>query len=371
MVSKGRGKLTKKDDSCQPWLDIPHFSAILSSIVNTSLFDYPLPPDRIAQSPMEPREAAQLLVVDRSADTLTDQHIADLPRYLRAGDLLVVNDSRVFKARLTAIVEPTKKEIEIFLLRPLLSTTWLALAKPGRALEIGTVCRFTDHLTATVTEKREDGTIALDFGISADQIFTLTDLIGQVPLPPYIESHADDEAYQTVYAKERGSVAAPTAGFHLTKPLLAQLETMGVRLAFVTLHVGLGTFRPMKSTTLAEHEMHEEWLQVSQETVDAIQQTKQRGGRVIAVGTTTVRALESAAQTGDLKPFNGFTKLFITPGYTFRVIDGLLTNFHLPKSTLIVLVSALAGRERILKAYQHAIEHGYRFFSFGDAMLIM
>lgn len=364
--------------------------------MQTSLFNYHLPENRIAQRPMVPREQAKLLVVDTKSDRLEDRHIFDLPSLLRPDDLLIFNDSKVFKARLRAKT-PNGKDVEIFLLRPE-GKTWLALAKPGKDLKIGESLRLAE-MDVRVQDKKSDGTVVLDFGKTADEVFTLCDELGEVPLPPYINVGARSprpggmveggktpplREYQTVYAKETGSVAAPTAGFHFTQELLKQLDQKGVRRAFVTLHVGLGTFRPMKSETLEEHEMHEEWASVAPETIKAMEETRKRGGRIIAVGTTTVRALESlchSRKNGNPVPNKqSMTNLFITPGYQFKTIDGLITNFHLPKSTLIVLVSAFAafrrggetdeGRQLILKAYQHAIENNYRFYSFGDAMFV-
>jgi len=337
--------------------------------MNTSLFHYDLPQDRIAQKPMEPREAAKLLVLGRASGKITDKHIRDLPDLLRADDLLIFNDSKVFKARLTAEIygkntRHAGQAVEIFLLRPE-GNFWIALAKPGKKLHTGGRVMFEDGTKARVLGKRDDGTIDLDFGLPAEDVFTLADRFGDVPVPPYVEATQENTSiYQTSYAKHVGSVAAPTAGFHFTPALLEQLRAKGIETVFVTLHVGLGTFRPMKGETLEEHEMHSEWLHIPQETQHAIQQAKAQGRRVIVVGTTAMRAVESGIQSG-------FTNLFITPGYTFKVADGLITNFHLPKSTLIVLVSAFAGRDSILNAYKHAMDHGYRFYSFGDAMLIV
>lgn len=337
--------------------------------MQASMFDYPLPPERIAQKPMEPREAAKLLVLNRETGAINDRHIGDLPELLRAGDLLVFNDSKVFKARLKGEIygkntREAGKEVEIFLLRPE-GDIWIALAKPGKKLHSGSRVIFEDGTKARILGKRDDGTVDLDFGMHAGKVFDLADAYGEVPVPPYVEPNAENTgAYQTAYARNVGSVAAPTAGFHFTNDLIKKLKAKGVETAFVTLHVGIGTFRPMKSETLAEHVMHEEWADVPADTREAIKRAKADGRRVIVVGTTAMRALESGIESG-------FTKLFITPGYEFKVADGLITNFHLPKSTLIVLVSAFAGRERVLEAYKHAIEHDYRFYSFGDAMLIV
>jgi len=331
----------------------------ISDRMKTSDFDYTLPPERIAQSPAEPRDSSRLLVLDRATQTIEHHRFSEIGAFLRPGDLLVVNESKVFKARLIT------GNVEIFLLHPE-GDAWLALGKPGKKLRPGTIVMFDDGMTCTIKEKRdEDGTLLIDFGRSAVDVFAWADRYGSVPTPPYVKaSQKNDEAYQTAYAKTVGSVAAPTAGFHFTPELIDKLKAQGIRFATVTLHVGLGTFRPMKTETLEEHVMHEEWIDVPDETISAIQQTKQDGGRVIAVGTTTVRALESEVR-------HGFTSIFITPGYLFKTVDALITNFHLPKSTLIVLVSAFAGRELILRAYAEAIKENYRFYSFGDAMLII
>lgn len=337
--------------------------------MDVSLFDYTLPPERIAQKPMEPREAAKLLVLDRKTGDIKDKHISDLPDLLKAGDLLILNDSKVFKARLKAVVSSKYSrdvglKVEIFLLRPE-GNTWIAMAKPGKKLHTGSRVEFADGSKATIIGKRDDGTVDVDFRLHPRFVFDLAEKLGEVPVPPYIEPNAENTAtYQTIYANETGSVAAPTAGFHFTEDLFRKLEAKGVKKSFVTLHVGVGTFRPIKTDTLEAHEMHEEWAQVSDETRRLIAETKKNGGRVIVVGTTAMRALESGIQSG-------FTKLFITPGYEFKVADGLITNFHLPKSTLIVLVSSFAGRENVMNAYKHAIENGYRFYSFGDAMLVI
>ncbi len=329
--------------------------------MQTSDFDYILPPDRIAQSPIKPRDHSRLLVLNRASQSWQHHHFYEIGDFLKPGDLLIVNESKVFKARLFGMVGT---KIEIFLLHPD-GNSWIALAKPGRKLRVGTVITFQDGTTACVENKLDDGTIRISFDKSAEEVFAWTDAIGSVPVPPYVEKAPTDQSdYQTVYANSIGSVAAPTAGFHFTPELIEKLKQQGIQFASITLHVGLGTFRPMKTETLEEHVMHSEWISVPSETRRAISDTKRRGGRVIAVGTTTVRALESGIE-------EGFTNIFITPGYQFKIIDGLITNFHLPKSTLLVLVSALAGRELILKAYQEAIKENYRFYSFGDAMLIV
>ncbi len=326
----------------------------------TSDFDYHLPTDRIAQRSVEPKDHAKLLLVDREQETLTDHHVFDLPTLLRPGDLLVFNDTKVFKARLHGTCQG--KSFEIFLLKTE-EDTWQALIRSSKKLTCGDDLDLPDGSHCTVMEKRNDGIVTLDFHRKTEDVFAYTDIYGQVPSPPYVDQVTALDQYQTIYAKQVGSVAAPTAGFHFTAELLEALTQKGIQQAFVTLHVGIGTFRPMMSQTLEEHVMHEEWGHVPQETWKRIQATKESGGRVIAVGTTTVRALESGG--------TGATTLFITPGYQFKVIDGLLTNFHLPKSTLLVLVSAFAGTSLIQRAYQHAIDHQYRFYSFGDAMLII
>lgn len=337
--------------------------------MDVSLFDYALPPDRIAQKPIEPREAAKLLVLDRETGNIKDKTVGDLPDLLKAGDLLILNDSKVFKARLKAEVSSKYSrdvglKVEIFLLRPD-GDHWIAMAKPGKKLHTGSRVMFADGSKATIVGKRDDGTVDIDFRIQPRFVFDLADKYGEVPVPPYIEpTEENTSTYQTIYAKEVGSVAAPTAGFHFTEDLFKKLEAKGVKKTFVTLHVGVGTFRPIKTDTLEAHEMHEEWASVSGETRRMIEETKKNGGRVIVVGTTAMRALETGITSG-------FTKLFITPGYKFNVADGLITNFHLPKSTLIVLVSAFAGKDNVMNAYKHAIEHGYRFYSFGDAMLVL
>ncbi len=339
--------------------------------MHTSEFDYHLPEDRISQAPLTDRTSAKLLRVDRETGSLEDLHIRDLPEQLKSGDLLVFNDSKVFRARLIAERANGTQPFEVFLLRPE-GSDWLALIKKSKRLKIGETIVLPENTTAEIIAKEDDGVIRLRFHKTAAEIFELCDRTGEVPTPPYVSAPLKDlKDYQTVYAKHLGSVAAPTAGFHFTETLLNTLKARGINIAYITLHVGLGTFRPMKDGNLNQHIMHSEWVSVSQETTQLIEATKKNGGRVIAVGTTSTRSLESAAKDGTLKPFEGMTNLFIQPGYTFRVIDGLITNFHLPKSTLLVLVSALANREVILNAYAHAIAHHYRFYSFGDAMLII
>jgi S-adenosylmethionine:tRNA ribosyltransferase-isomerase len=333
--------------------------ATLASM-KTSDFDYSLPPNLIAQTPIRPRDHSRLMVLDRKTNGIEHRRFFEIGNFLNPGDLLIVNDSKVFKARLMTV-----DGIEIFLLRPTdAKGVWLALAKPGRKLAEGTLVHFQDGATASVVTKHDDGTVEVNLGKDVEDVFRWTDEVGSVPVPPYV-SEAPKEAadYQTVYADRIGSVAAPTAGFHFTPELIENLKAKGVRFANVTLHVGLGTFRPMKTETIEEHEMHEEWIDVPEETVRLMEETRKNGGRVIAVGTTTVRTLESETR-------HGFTKVFITPGHRFKNVDALITNFHLPKSTLLVLVTAFAGQELVRRAYDEAVKDGYRFFSFGDAMLI-
>lgn len=339
--------------------------------MHTREFDYELPADQIAQRPLENRLDAKLLFLPRQRGALKDLHIRDIPSLFTSGDLLVFNNSKVFRARLQATRVGGTAPFEVFLLRPE-EGTWLALIKNSRRLNVDDVITLPEHIAARIIAKETDGVIRLAIDLPVSEVFALCDRAGEIPTPPYVDEKIDDpKDYQTVYAEHVGSVAAPTAGFHFTEDLLAELKTRGVNFAYVTLHVGLGTFRPMQDGVVEDHVMHTEWVSVPEETVQAIQRTKQTGGRVIAVGTTTTRSLESASQTGTLAPFEGMTQLFIRPGYTFKAVDGLITNFHLPKSTLLVLVSALAGRERVLEAYQHAIQEHYRFYSFGDAMIIL
>jgi S-adenosylmethionine:tRNA ribosyltransferase-isomerase len=336
--------------------------------VRVELFDFHLPPERIAYTPAEPRESAQLLHV---TDTLTDKHIADLPELLNAGDIVVFNNSKVIPARLFTKVGD--KQIEVLLHRKL-ADGWSAFAKPARKLKEGMTLTFGDGFYAEVTGRTEDGQVLLCFEKSGNELHLLLELHGHMPLPPYIsrEDTADDKTnYQTVYARHEGSVAAPTAGLHFTHGLLERIKNKGVHAAHVTLHVGAGTFQPVKVEDTAEHVMHHEWAEITQETADAINAARAAGGKVIVVGTTSLRILETAAaEDGTLKPYSSDTNIFITPGYRFKVVDRLMTNFHLPKSTLFMLVSAFAGLERMQAAYTHAIANGYRFYSYGDACLL-
>jgi S-adenosylmethionine:tRNA ribosyltransferase-isomerase len=342
-----------------------------------SAYQYDLPNQKIAQNPVTPRDSSRLMVVD-SPTTYQHRRFRDLPDILRPGDLLVLNDTRVIPARLYGYKADGGAQVEILLLEEKSLDHWLALVRPGRRLKPGTTIHFGDqsgpHLTAQVLETDPDtnGRL-LKFEYSgSDSLYTVFEKFGQVPLPPYItDTSADPEQYQTVYAEQPGAVAAPTAGLHFTPDLFERLDAVGIQRAKLTLHVGVGTFRPVEAENILEHSMHGEWIDVPQETVDLINGTKARGGRVIAVGTTVTRALEGSAQDGVLQPYRGKTDLYIYPGYEFRVLDGLITNFHLPGSSLLMLVSALIGRQRLLSLYQTAIQADYRFYSFGDAMLIL
>lgn len=339
--------------------------------MKTSDFVYDLPEELIAQTPLERRDGSRLLVLDKDTGALEHHFFYDLPEYLRPGDCLVLNDSRVIPARLFG-VRPSGGAAEVVLLKELEGGRWECLTRPGKKMRPGTEVRFGDgELTAVVEEVTDGGNRILRF--QYDGIFLeILDRLGQMPLPPYIKTQLDDpERYQTVYAREPGSAAAPTAGLHFTPELLDSIRAMGVEVRFVTLHVGLGTFRPVKAENIEEHEMHSEFCTVPEETAEAIRRTRERGGRVVAVGTTSCRTLESFGRPdGTVQAASGWTDIFIYPGYKFKCVDALVTNFHLPGSTLVMLVSALAGRENILHAYNVAVNERYRFFSFGDAMLI-
>lgn len=334
-------------------------------------FDYHLPEELIAQHPADIRDHSRLLVLNRADGTITHRHFYDLPSYLLPGDTLVFNDTRVIPARLVGAKADTGGKVEVFLLNRLTEDTWETLVKPGRKLRPGAVVRFGDDLSGEILAVTDFGGRVVRFVFSG--IFEeVLDRLGETPLPPYIHAElADKERYQTVYSRERGSAAAPTAGLHFTDKLLETLSEKSVNLAFLTLHVGLGTFRPVSVTDVTTHKMHREYYSVSPAFADIVNRTKERGGRVIAVGTTSVRTLETAAVDGRLAAGSGWTDIFIYPGYRFKMVDALVTNFHLPKSTLLMLVSALAGRENILTAYREAVAERYRFFSFGDAMFII
>ncbi len=335
-------------------------------------FYFDLPQELIAQTPLERRDASRLLHLDPKTGTLEHRHFYDLPDYLQAGDCLVINDTRVLPARLLGS-RNTGGAVELVLLRDLGGGRWECLSRPGRKTKPGTELSFgSGELTATVEEVAEGGNRIVQFHYEG--IFLeILERLGKMPLPPYIhEQLQDSERYQTVYSRETGSAAAPTAGLHFTPELLDRIRAMGVKVCTVTLHVGLGTFRPVKEEEIEDHPMHAEFCVVPQETADTVNAVRKQGGRIIAVGTTSCRTLESfTAEDGILMASSGWTSIFIYPGYRFKCIDGLVTNFHLPESTLIMLVSALAGRENILHAYEVAVKERYRFFSFGDAMLIL
>ena len=340
--------------------------------MKTSDFYYDLPPELIAQTPLDRRDGSRLLTLNKETGETDHMHFFDLPKLLRPGDCLVLNDSRVLPARLLGRREPGGGAAEVLLLIDRGDKVWECLVRPGRKMKPGARLSFGGGLlTAEVLEEVEGGNRLIRFDYEGIFLEILEQL-GKMPLPPYIKEELNDpERYQTVYSREVGSAAAPTAGLHFTRELLAQVEAMGVRLAYVTLHVGLGTFRPVKEEEITDHEMHAEYCMISQETADIINQTKRSGGRVICVGTTSCRTVESwAAEDGTMKESAGWTSIYIYPGYRFKVLDCLVTNFHLPESTLVMLVSALAGREHILAAYREAVEERYRFFSFGDAMFI-
>ena len=334
-------------------------------------FYFDLPEELIAQTPLERRDGSRLLHLDRASGEIEHLHFYDLPDLLRAGDCLVMNDSRVLPARLIG-TRSSGGSVELVLLRDLGEGRWECLSRPGRKTKPGTALSFGDgELTAEVEAVTDGGNRIVRFDYEGIFLEVL-ERLGRMPLPPYIKAELQDpERYQTVYSREVGSAAAPTAGLHFTKELLDEIASRGVKLAYVTLHVGLGTFRPVKEEEIEDHPMHAEFCIIPEETAGVVNETKARGGRVIAVGTTSCRTLESFAdENGRLKPCSGWTNIFIYPGYHFKCIDALVTNFHLPDSTLIMLVSALAGRETILHAYQTAVEERYRFFSFGDAMFI-
>ena len=341
--------------------------------MNTADFDFHLPEELIAQTPLEKRDASRLLVVNHETGQMEDTHFDAIIDQLNLGDALVMNDTRVLPARLHGEKPETGGHVELLLLKNIAGDDWEVLAKPAKRLKVGAAISFGDgRLTATVLEELEHGGRIVRFHYQGIFLEVLESL-GEMPLPPYIhEKLKDRERYQTVYAKENGSAAAPTAGLHFTKELLAQIEAKGVKLVYLTLHVGLGTFRPVSVDNVDEHEMHSEFYTLSEEAANTLRQVKASGHRVVAVGTTSIRTLETIGSkfNGEIKADSGWTNIFIKPGYDWKVVDAFSTNFHLPKSTLVMLVSAFAGRKLVLSAYQHAIDEKYRFFSFGDAMFI-
>lgn len=332
-------------------------------------FDYDLPQELIAQHPMEPRDNSRLLVVDKKTGEIEHKHFYDLVNYLKPGDVLVFNDTRVIPARLHG-TKDTGAHVEVFLLTRRDATDWEVLVRPGKKLQVGAKINFSDELSCEVIEHTDFGGRVVRF--KYDGIFEeILDRLGETPLPPYITAPLEDkERYQTVYNRERGSAAAPTAGLHFTKELLQKIKEIGCEEVFVTLHVGLGTFRPVSEAKIEDHKMHKEFYTVSQEAADAVNKAKAEGRRIIAVGTTAVRTLEAAGADGQLHAGSSWTNIFIYPGYKFRLVDDLVTNFHLPQSTLLMLVSTLSTREIMLQTYKKAVEEKYRFFSFGDAMFI-
>ncbi|MBQ1602430.1 MAG: tRNA preQ1(34) S-adenosylmethionine ribosyltransferase-isomerase QueA [Oscillospiraceae bacterium] len=340
--------------------------------MKTKDFDYELPPELIAQTPIERRDASRLLCLDKHTGAFSHHHFYELPDFLQSGDCLILNDSRVLPARLLGQRLPGGGACEVLLLIDRGENTWECIVRPGKHLRTGAKMRFGDgELTAEVTEVLPDGNRLVRFAYEGIFLEVL-ERLGKMPLPPYIKEELQDrERYQTVYSRVSGSAAAPTAGLHFTKELLEKIRKKGVGIGYVTLHVGLGTFRPVKEDEIEQHDMHSEYCIVPQETADLINETKAHGGRVICVGTTSCRTIESwAAEDGTMKASAGWTDIYIYPGYRFKVMDALITNFHLPQSTLLMLVSALAGRENVLRAYEEAVRERYRFFSFGDAMFI-
>ena len=340
--------------------------------MNTKDFDYDLPEELIAQTPCEKRDNSRLMVVNREHTTIVHKHFYDILEYLGEGDTLVLNNTRVIPARLFGTKADTGAVIEILLLKRVQGDIWETLVKPGKKARVGAVIEFGDTLRGEVIEIKEDGNRHIQF--QYDGIFEeILDELGMMPLPPYIKEKLEDqERYQTIYSKVKGSAAAPTAGLHFTEELLKEIRQKGVHIAYVTLHVGLGTFRPVKVDHVEEHKMHSEYYVLTQETADIINETKRRGNKVIAVGTTSVRTLETVAQKScPLQESSGWTDIFIYPGYEFKVVDRIITNFHLPESTLMMLVSAFASKDFIMKAYKEAVEEKYRFFSFGDSMIIV
>ena len=340
-------------------------------MLKTSDFYYELPKELIAQTPAQPRDSSRLMVIDRKRKTVEHRHFYDITEYLKEGDCLIVNDSRVLPARIYG-TKKTGARVEFLLLSQSYGNVWECLSKPGKKAREGDEFSFGDVMKCRVKEVLENGNRLVEFECE-ENFYSALDKVGQMPLPPYITKKLEDkERYQTVYSRELGSAAAPTAGLHFTPELMRKIENKGVKIGYVTLHVGLGTFRPVKVDDVTEHKMHSEHYEMPEKTARLINQTKENGGRVIAVGTTSCRTLETVAKehNGKAEACEGFTDIFIYPGYEFKLLDGLITNFHLPESTLIMLVSAFAGYDTIMNSYKNAVEEKYRFFSFGDAMAI-
>ncbi|MBS4173674.1 tRNA preQ1(34) S-adenosylmethionine ribosyltransferase-isomerase QueA [Bacillus sp. FJAT-49736] len=342
--------------------------------MKVDIFDFHLPEELIAQTPLKNRSESRLMVLNKQSGAIEHTVFKNITDYLKKGDCLVLNDTKVLPARLFGVKEDTGAHIEVLLLKQLEDNNWETLVKPAKRVKVGTKLVFGDgRLIAHCIKEEEHGGRVLQFEFEGI-FYEVLEALGEMPLPPYIKEKLEDsDRYQTVYAKERGSAAAPTAGLHFTHELLDEIKNMGVQVVFITLHVGLGTFRPVNVEDIENHDMHAEYYQVTKETADVINQVRKQGGRIISVGTTSTRTLETIASVhnGEIVAQNGWTDIFIYPGYEFKGIDGMITNFHLPKSTLIMLVSALAGREHVLHAYETAVAEKYRFFSFGDAMLII
>ena len=339
--------------------------------MKTDDFDYYLPEELIAQTPLDKRDSSKLLVLDKKTGEIEHKHFTDLIDYLDSNDVLVLNDTKVIPARLIGTKEETGAVIEVLMLKDLGNNRWECLSKPAKRVKLDTIVKFSDKLSAKCVNVGEDG--IREFELIYDGIlYEILDELGEMPLPPYIhEKLKDKDRYQTIYAKNPGSAAAPTAGLHFTKELLSKIESKGIKVLYVTLHVGLGTFRPVSVEDVTKHKMHSEYYQMSSEVADELNKAKKEGKRIISVGTTSTRTLETIMGLyGEFRECSGNTDIFIYPGYEFKAIDALITNFHLPKSTLVMLVSALAGKENIMKAYKEAVDNKYRFFSFGDSMFI-
>ena len=339
--------------------------------MKTSDFDYFLPEELIAQTPLKKRDSSRLMIVDRNNGDIIHKKFSDIIDYLDKGDVLVINNTKVLPARLIGEKENTKAVIELLMLKNIKDDTWECLCKPARRIKVGTIVNFSDKLKAKCVEEKDEGIRVFEF-IYDGIFYEILSMLGEMPLPPYIhEKLKDKDRYQTVYAKEMGSAAAPTAGLHFTDELMSKLKEKGIEILEITLHVGLGTFRPVNTDDILNHKMHSEFYMIDKETANKLQEAKNKNKRIISVGTTTTRTLETVYSLfNEFKECSGYTDIFIYPGYKFKAIDGLITNFHLPKSTLIMLVSAFASREIILNAYKEAVDEKYRFFSFGDAMFI-